>query len=158
VHPGQPTDSPQSRLTDFSRSSQDTLLRDISTRNAAFFEDEAKKLDAWADDQITASEKALKDIKKRIRELRNEATKATDLAEQARIQGEISEQERRQRRMRQDIFDIEDRILAERDRLLNAIRGKLQQSVSSHPLFTVRWSLDGSQRGHSEKSVHVLSA
>jgi len=158
VNSGQPMDSPSSRLVDFSRSAQETLLCDISTRNAAFFEDEAKKLDAWADDQIAASEKALKDIKKRIRELRNEATKAMDLMEQARIQGEISEQERRQRRMRQEIFDIEDRILAERDRLLSAIRGKLQQSVSSHPLFTVRWSLNGSQRGHSEKSAHVLSA
>ena len=46
------------------------LLKNISERNSRFFEAELAKLDGWADDQVTSSEKALKDIKKRIRELR----------------------------------------------------------------------------------------
>lgn len=64
----------------------DTLAT-ISGRNAKFFEAEVTKLDGWADDQVATSEKALKDIKKRIREVRNESGKTTDLAEQARLQG-----------------------------------------------------------------------
>ena len=47
--------------------------------------------------------------------LRNESGKTSDLAEQARLQGEIAEAERRQRKLRQEIFEIEDRIMAERD-------------------------------------------
>src|SRR5213075_1401925 len=120
---------------------QALLLKNISERNARFFEAELAKLDGWADDQVASSEKALKDIKKRIRELRNESGKATDLAEQARLQGEISEAERSQRKLRQEIFEVEDRILAERDRLVGGIRGKLQQSIHTQNLFTVRWSL-----------------
>jgi len=116
------------------------LLKNISERNSRFFEAELAKLDGWADDQVTSSERALKDIKKRIRELRNEADKAADLTEQARLQAEISETERRQRKLRQEIFEVEDRILAQRDQLVAAIRGKLQQNIQTQPIFTVRWS------------------
>jgi adenine-specific DNA-methyltransferase len=120
---------------------QTDRLKIISERNTRFFEAELAKLDGWADDQVATSEKALKDIKKRLRELRNEAGKAPDLAQQARLQAETSETERRQRKLRQEIFDVEDRILAQRDQLVAAIRGKLNPSIQQQVLFTIRWSL-----------------
>lgn len=120
---------------------QERVLNKVSMRNAQFFEAELKKLDGWADDQITSTEKALRDVKKRVRELRNEASKATDLAEQARLQDQISELERGKRKLRQEIFESEDRILAQRDGLVRIIRGKLQQKTASNPVFSVRWSL-----------------
>jgi predicted nucleic acid-binding Zn-ribbon protein len=120
-----------------------TLLKNIAARNAGYFDDERKKLDAWADDQIATSEKALKDIKLRIRDLRNEAGRAADLSEQARLQDEIANLERRQRKLRQEIFELEDKVLAERDKLVNAIKGKLQQAESTEVLFTLRWTLTG---------------
>jgi len=128
-------------LENLRANAQADLLKAISARNARFFEAELKKLDGWADDQIATSEKALKDIKKRLRELRNEAGKTTDLAEQARVQAEIADTERRQRKLRQEIFDVEDRILAQRDQLVAAIRGKLDPAIQKETLFTVRWVL-----------------
>jgi len=121
----------------------------ISARNSKFFEAEVTKLDGWADDQVATSEKALKDIKKRIRELRNESGKTTDLAEQARLQGEIAEAERKQRKLRQEIFEVEDRIMTERDRLVSGIRGKLTPNLQKECLFTIRWSLHGQNSRHS---------
>jgi adenine-specific DNA-methyltransferase len=121
-------------------------LEAIASRNSKFFEAEVLKLDGWADDQVATSEKALKDIKKRIRELRNSVTKATDLAEQAHLQEEIVEAERKQRKLRQEIFEIEDRILSERDRLVTGIRGKLHPHLQKQTLFTIRWSLQGQRR------------
>jgi|GEM_PF-5918631 len=134
---------PDTTLAELTNQVQDARLKGISGRNARFFEDELKKLDAWADDQLASAEKALKDVKKRIRDLRNAASKAADLVEQARIQSEISDLERRQRKLRQEIFDVEDRILAQRDQLVAAIRGKLHQSIQQQTLFTIRWSLQG---------------
>jgi len=134
---------PGTTLAELTNQVQDARLKGISGRNARFFEDELKKLDAWADDQLASAEKALKDVKKRIRDLRNAASKAADLVEQARIQSEISDLERRQRKLRQEIFDVEDRILAQRDQLVAAIRGKLHQSIQQQTLFTIRWSLQG---------------
>lgn len=128
-------------LENLRATAQADRLKAISDRNAKFFEAELAKLDGWADDQIATSEKALKDIKKRLRELRNEAGKTSDLAEQARVQSEIADTERRQRKLRQEIFEVEDRILAQRDQLVSAIRGKLDPSIQKDTLFTIRWSL-----------------
>ncbi len=145
-----PAESPfQDTLDNLRTASQADHLKAISARNAKFFEAEIAKLDGWADDQVSMSEKALKDIKKRLRELRNEADSAADLGEKARVQSEISETERRQRKLRQEIFEVEDRILAERDRLVSAIRGKLNPAVHIQPLFTVRWSFEGCRKPRS---------
>ncbi|MFZ4659174.1 MAG: SNF2-related protein [Caldilineaceae bacterium] len=130
-------------VTALTNAAQAALIQKISARNSQFFEAELKKLDAWADDQLAGAEKALKDIKKRIRDLRNEAGKASDLSAQATIQSDIGELERRQRKLRQEIFDVEDRIVAQRDALVAAVRGKLQQSIQPQTLFTIRWSLQG---------------
>lgn len=139
------TSAPVDQLQALRQKAEEDSLSTIAHRNRGFFEAEVKKLDGWADDQVASSEKALKDIKKRIRELRNEAGKASDLGEQARLQSEISEAEKRQRRLRQEIFEVEDRILTERDRLVEAIRGKLNHSITRDTLFTIRWFLDGNR-------------
>ncbi|MBL8191835.1 MAG: DEAD/DEAH box helicase family protein [Acidobacteria bacterium] len=140
VHPTG-NEIPAESLAQLATATQAELMKDISARNARYFEDEIKKLDAWADDQIATSEKELKDIKKRIRELRNTASKSADLTERLRLQDEISDAERRQRKMRQEIFEVEDRINAKRDELVNAIRGQLQQNIATRPLFSIRWAL-----------------
>lgn len=133
-------------LAAITKNAQKSLLTDISARNSQFFEAELKKLDGWADDQIASSEKGLKDVKRLIRDLRNQASKASTLTDQARLQNEIGELERRKRRLRQDIFEVEDRILAQRDELVGVIRRKLEQSVTSQSLFTMRWSLSSGVR------------
>ncbi len=147
------TPAPLDRLQALRQEAEENSLSAISQRNRGFFETEVKKLDGWADDQVASSEKALKDIKKRIRELRNESGKASDLAEQARLQSEISEAEKRQRRLRQDIFEVEDRILTERDRLVEAIRGKLNHSIARETLFTFRWVLVGNRSRQSPQNL-----
>jgi adenine-specific DNA-methyltransferase len=125
-----------------SKTLQDRILKGVSTRNAQFFEAELKKLDGWADDQIASTEKALRDVKKRIRDLRNEASKTSDLTEQARIQDQITDLERSKRKLRQEIFETEDRIIAQRDGLVGTIRGKLKQKTATKPLFSLRWTLN----------------
>ena len=136
-----PLHDPPTSVAEQLNLAQKTVLNNISTRNAQFFEAELKKLDGWADDQIASTEKTLRDVKKRVRELRNEASKIADLAEQARLQDQISELERSKRKLRQEIFEAEDRILAQRDGLVSIIRGKLEQKTTTKPLFSLRWSL-----------------
>jgi ERCC4-related helicase len=138
----------EARLEEITGLRAQAALQAISERNALFFEAEAAKLNGWADDQIASAERALDEAKRRIRELRNQATKAASIEEQARIQTEIRDTERRQRKLRQEIFDVEDRILAERDALVESIRAKLKPAVSSQTLFTLRWTLTGAASGH----------
>lgn len=138
----------EARLKEITGLREQAALQAISERNGQFFEAEAAKLNGWADDQIASAERALAEAKRRIRELRNQATKASSIEEQARIQTEIRDTERRQRKLRQEIFDVEDRILAKRDELVEAIKSKLKPMVKSQALFTLRWVLTGATSKH----------
>ena len=139
------------RLEAITNLRQQALGRVISLRNSRFFEAEAEKLNGWADDQLASAERALTETKRRIRELRNQAVKVTSMEEQARIQSDIRDAERRQRKLRQEIFEVEDQILAKRDELVESVRGMLKQSVSTSPLFTIRWTLTGAQKQSEER-------
>ena len=119
------------------------LEEELINKNTQILSQEIDKLDRWTDDQIASSEKELKDIKKRLRELRSEAARAESLSEQERIQSEIEDSEKRQRKLRQEIFAVEDRIVGQRKEILDKIRIKLNQATNRHVLFTIRWSIHG---------------
>ena len=63
------------------------------------------------------------------------------MEEQARLQSKLRDAGRHQRKLRQEIFDVEDRILAKRDERVQAIKSGLKPAVTSQTLFTLRWSL-----------------
>jgi hypothetical protein len=49
--------------------------------------------------------------------------------------------EKKKRRQRQRIFDVEDEIMEKRDTLINALEKRIQQRTESEPLFTIRWTV-----------------
>lgn len=109
--------------------------------NQRLFNKERDKLERWADDKLLAAEEALKNTKARIAQLKRDARKAVTLQEQDGIQRELSELERKQRRLRQDIFAVEDEIIAKRDELIASLQQRLQEKTSNETLFSVRWQV-----------------
>lgn len=61
------------------------------------------------------------------------------LEEQERIQKELIENERRLRRQRQEIFDVEDEIIEQRDALIDTLQQRMQEETETQTLFVVRW-------------------
>ena len=57
------------------------------------------------------------------------------------IQEKIKELEKKKRRQRQHIFDVEDEIMEKRDSLIDALEKRMQQRTKSATLFTVRWAV-----------------
>jgi len=47
--------------------------------------------------------------------------------------------ERRQRRQRKGIFQVEDEILDKRDQLIDQLEQRLAQNTIAERLFTIRW-------------------
>lgn len=124
--------------------SQRTVAATIATlleANQRLFNEERDKLERWADDKLLAAEEALKNIKAHIAQLKRDARKATTLQEQESIQRDLSELERKQRRLRQDIFDVEDDIIAKRDELIASLQQRLQETTEHETLFSVRWQV-----------------
>ncbi len=118
---------------------QNLIRRDISARNARFFEMEADKLDGWADDLKVGLERELKELDRQIKEARRAATVALTLEEKLAGQKAVKALEAERSTKRRSLFDAQDQIDAERAVLIAQIESKLDQRVASKPLFTIRW-------------------
>ena len=131
---------PQALLAN-SQQAVEATISGVLEANRRLFNEEREKLERWADDKLMAAEEALKNTKARIAQLKRDARKATTLQEQERIQCEISELERKQRRQRQEIFDVEDEIIAKRDELIESLQKRMQERTTQETLFSVRWQV-----------------
>jgi len=116
------------------------LNRSLETNNA-HFASAREKLERWAEDKVLAAEKALKDTKEQIKALRREARQAATLEDEHAVQTRLQELERKQRRQRQLIFDVEDEIADKRDSLIDALQKRMQRGQEVETLFTIRWSV-----------------
>jgi hypothetical protein len=116
-------------------------VHDVLEANQRLFNEEREKLERWADDKLAAAEEALKNTKARIAQLKRDSRKAATLQEQGGIQKELSELERKQRKLRQEIFDVEDEIIAKRDGLIASLQQRLQEKTETETLFTLRWQV-----------------
>ena len=117
-----------------------TISRSLEANNRHFL-DERDKLEKWADDLIVGAEKELKDTKNKIKLINRQARQATTTAEQIDLQKQISELEKKQRRQRQQVFDVEDEIIEKRDGLITRLEKQMAQRTDRKSLFTIRWTV-----------------
>lgn len=66
---------------------------------------------------------------------------ATTLDEQNDLQQRLSGLERKQRKQRQQIFEVEDEIAEKRDALIVALQRRMSQKTNITPLFTIQWQV-----------------
>lgn len=130
-----------SALDESTRKEKARISRDISERNAEFFEAEASKLDNWADDLKVGLEREIKDIDRQIKEARRTASAALTLEEKLAGQKQIKALESHRKERRRNLFDAQDEIDNNRERLIEKIEGKLKSESSEEGLFTIRWNL-----------------
>lgn len=119
----------------------EATIAEVLEANQRLFNEERDKLERWADDKLLAAEEALKNTKACIAQLKRDARKAATLQEQDGIQRELSELERKQRRLRQEIFAVEDEIIEKRDALIASLQQRLQEKTETQTLFTLRWQV-----------------
>jgi len=117
-----------------------TISRSLEVNNSHFNE-ERDRLEKWAEDLVLASEKELADTKAQIKAVNRQARQAVTTDEQHNLQLRIRELEKRQRRQRQRIFDVEDEINAKRDELIDRLEKRMAQRTTANILFTIRWSV-----------------
>ena len=115
--------------------------RNISERNARFFEAETDKLEGWADDLKLGLERELKELDRQIKEARRAALVALTLEEKIAGQKQIKALEAQRNERRRSLFDAQDKVDQQREELIAGIQGKLQPRTSLRELFTVRWRL-----------------
>ncbi|MDV6347633.1 SNF2-related protein [Nitrosomonas sp. Is35] len=117
------------------------IQRNISERNARFFEAEADKLDGWADDLKVGLEREIKEIDRQIKEARRTAVTALTLEEKLSGQKLVKSLEAHRNLKRRSLFDAQDQVDKQREELISVIEGKLNQSIRSDQLFLIHWTI-----------------
>jgi adenine-specific DNA-methyltransferase len=130
-----------SELEKMTEARQTEIRRNISERNARFFEIETEKLDGWADDLKIGLEREIKELDRQIKEARRAATAALTLEEKLAGQKQVKALESQRNAKRRSLFDAQDDIDRRREQIIADIEGKLQQRVSRAKLFAIRWKL-----------------
>jgi hypothetical protein len=119
---------------------QATISRNMEENNN-YFNEAREQLDKWVHDQELAAQSELDNIKKQIRETTRLSRQATSLDEQYKLQEQIARLEKRKRKMRQKIFDVEDEIAEKRDLLIERLERRMSQKTKHQELFRIRWKV-----------------
>ena len=128
-------------LESITQDRQTAIQREISERNAHFFEAEVDKLEGWADDLKVGLEREIKELDRQIKEARRSATAALTLEDKLAGQKKIKELETQRNQKRRSLFDAQDQVDKQREELIAQIEGKLVQGSNCDTLFRIRWSL-----------------
>lgn len=120
---------------------QAQIRQGISERNAKVFEQEADKLDGWADDLKVALERDIKDLDRQIKEAKRTATLALTLEEKLAGQKQIKALEVQRNTMRKSLFEAQDSIDQKRGELIASIEAKLEQRTTTRQILSLRWRL-----------------
>lgn len=118
-----------------------SLLKSLSEKDNSYLKIETEKLTKWAEDRINAAELAIKETKLRIKELNRESNKTVDPVAQLKIQEQLQELSKKQKKQRQEIFVVEDEIEEMRDKMIGEIQKRMKQEIIKNELFTINWNL-----------------
>jgi len=117
-------------------------IREVNQRNLGYFDAEVQKLDAWADDLKVGLENEVKERDREIKEVRRTAAVSATLEEKLQWQKRQRELEEKRNQLRRKIFDRQDEIDGQRNRLIEELESRLTRQVSTADVFTIQWCLD----------------
>lgn len=113
--------------------------RKISERNGRLFEEEASKLDSWADDLKVGLEREIKDLDRQLKEARRAASAGLSLEDKVAGQRQVKKLESERNDKRRKLFAAQDEIEQRRDKLIASVEAKLEQRVNLERLLSIRW-------------------
>ena len=136
------SDNPnKEKLDEINFAQKQECLDVISQRNSKFFEEEMDKLDKWAEDRKNSLQIELNQLNKDIKTRKTEARKIMKLEEKLKAQKEIKEMETKRNKMQRELFEAQDLVEEQKEKLIDDIEAKLKQKVEETELFTIRWRI-----------------
>jgi superfamily II DNA or RNA helicase len=121
--------------------SQQAALERFASRNLELFQQEAEKLDHWANDRRKAQQGRLDEIDAEAKVLKKRAREASSLPESLALQKELRTLEEKRSLAWKAYDDESRRIESQRDDLETEALNMLSQETSVTPLFQIRWTL-----------------
>ena len=136
------SDNPnKEKLDEINFAQKQECLDVIPQRNSKFFEEEMDKLDKWAEDRKNSLQIELNQLNKDIKTRKTEARKIMKLEEKLKAQKEIKEMETKRNKMQRELFEAQDLVEEQKEKLIDDIEAKLKQKVEETELFIIRWRI-----------------
>jgi hypothetical protein len=116
---------------------------EIERINKEYFLAECTKLDAFSEDLKEGLQQELKDLNKEITEKKRLFKASTDkpLAEMLEMKEEVNRLEQKRKKLRREIYDREDEIDSQNERLQDEIRSKLEGASSLVHIMTISFDI-----------------
>lgn len=120
---------------------QEGVVADSAKRDSLYFDNAIDKLELWADDMKVSLERELKDLEDEIKLKKAEARRHRELADKVVAQRAVKELEKERSEKRKRLFEAQDEIDGEKEKLISDIETRLQQKTGRKNLFVIRWNL-----------------
>lgn len=128
-------------LQRISEAQQQSILNDIMERTSTYLDAELEKLEKWSQDLKNKLEKDIDEVTVEIEYLKREAKLTRNLAEKLGKNKQIKELEKKRNEMRRNLYDQQDEIDEQKDRLFEEVEKRLEQRTSTEHLFTIKWRI-----------------
>ncbi len=131
----------RAKLDTFVSQSVKSKQTEIAERNSNYFDEELDKIESWAEDRKLSLELKIKEIDKEIKTRRTDARKIVKLENKVSEQRAIKDLEKKRNSLRRELFDKQDEIDGEKDKLLDTIQTRLESESYVENLFVLKWKL-----------------
>lgn len=130
-------------MEELKRANTKVLQARIEAENKKYFLDECAKLDAFSEDLKEGLQRELKDLNKEITEKKRIFKNSTDrtLAEMLAMKEEVSRLEEKRKKMRREIYEREDEIDAQNERLQDEVRAKLAGTYAQEHIMSIAFEI-----------------
>ena len=117
------------------------MQRDMESETGRWYEQESSKLERWAEDRRAALKALLDESEEAYKRAKKAAREAGTMPERLRLETEARKLDQKKDDALKD-FEISSReVRDQKNKLLDELGQRVQQRLTSVPLFTIRWSL-----------------
>lgn len=113
----------------------------VQDRNRLYFDQEMDKLDRWSGDRKYSLEIGIKELDNEIKQVGRDARSAVTLEEKIALQRRKRELEAQRSRKRRELFEAQDEVDLQKEKLLTDAETMLKQRTSQASLYTIQWEI-----------------
>ena len=118
-----------------------SMQRDMESETGRWYEQESTKLERWAEDRRSALKALLDESEEAYKRAKKAAREAGTMPERLRLETEARKLDQKKDDALKE-FEVSSReVRDQKNKLLDELGERVQQRLTSTPLFTIRWSL-----------------
>lgn len=120
---------------------KETIMAELSQKQAQWFDEEIDKLNNWAEDKRRGLKFELKEYDDQVNELKKAARLAGNLPEKLTAQKKIRDLDAKRNAAWKEYDEASKVIEDQKDSLLDSVEARLSQTMSEQTIFTIHWSV-----------------